>query len=179
MEKYNIPTILISSSTILQTNDTKKIFTLVPNRSGINNYIFIITSAHLNKDSILTYGLIQTNTKNMDISLSSITNEECSRTINESIGNWLTIKDYLKSYVIVPDRGNIVKKLQQKLQPLKPIMIVEEDSDSDNEDEQIIVATPAPAPAPALAPIVTLTKTKKVAAPKSAKNTTKKVKATV
>ena len=37
------------------------------------------------------------------------------RNINESIGNWLTIKDYLKSYIIIPDRANIVKKIQQKL----------------------------------------------------------------
>ena len=170
MEKYNIPTILISSSTILQTNDTTNIFTFVPNRGDSDMYIFIMSSAHLNKDSILKYDLIQTNTKDMNISLSAIINEECSRNINESIGNWLTIKDYLKSYIIIPDRANIVKKIQQKLQPLKPGFIVEEDSDSDNEDEQIIVATPAP---------TILTKTKKVAAPKSAKNTTKKVKATV
>ena len=165
MEKYNIPTILVSSKTILQTNDTTNIFTLVPNRSDSNIYIFIITSAYSIKDSILKYDLIQTNTRDMEISLSVITNEECSRTINESISNWLTIKDYLKDYIIIPDRANIVKKLQQKL---KPIMVVEEDSDNGSEDEQIMVA-----------PIADPTKTKKVAAPKSAKNTTKKVKATV
>jgi hypothetical protein len=102
----------------------------------------------------------------MEISLSTITNEQCLRTINESISNNITIKDYLKSYVIIPDRGNIVKKIQQKL---KPVMVVEEDDDNDSGDEQIIVAPP----------IATLTKTKKVVAPKSAKNTTKKVKATV
>jgi hypothetical protein len=106
----------------------------------------------------------------MEISLSAITNEECSRTINESISNWSPIKDYLKNYVIVPDRGNIIKKIQQKLEPLKSGFIVEEDHDS--EDEQIIAA-------PIAAPIATSTKTKKVAAPKSAKNITKKVKATV
>ena len=88
------------------------------------------------------------------------------RNINESIGNWLTIKDYLKSYIIIPDRANIVKKIQQKL---KPVMVVEEDSDNDSGNEQIIIAASIAAP----------TKTKKVAAPKSAKNITKKVKATV
>ena len=105
----------------------------------------------------------------MEISLSAITNEQCLRTNNESISNSLTIKDYLKNYIIIPDRTNIVKKLQQKL---KPIMVVEEDSDNDSGDEQIIAA-------PIVTPIVTPTKTKKVAAPKSAKNITKKVKATV
>ena len=165
MEKYNIPTILISSSTILQTNDTTNIFTLVSNKSASDTYIYIITSAHLNKDSILKYDLIQSDTRNIEISLSVITNEQCLRTINESIDKCVTIKDYLKHYIIIPDRANIVKKLQQKL---KPIMVVEEDSDNGSEDEQIMVA-----------PIADPTKTKKVAAPKSAKNITKKVKATV
>ena len=48
-------------------------------------------------------------------------------------------------------------------------MVVEEDSDNDSGNEQIIIAASIAAP----------TKTKKVAAPKSAKNITKKVKATV
>ena len=126
MEKYNIPTILISSKTILQTNDTKKIFTLVPNREDLDSYIFVTTSAHLTTDSILKYSLIQTNTRKMDISLSSaITNEICLRTISESISNWLNIRDYLKNYVIIPNRGNVVKKINPAIN-----FVIEEDSDN-------------------------------------------------
>ena len=126
MEKYNIPTILVSPKTILQTEDTKKIFTLVPNKD-LDTYIFVVTSAHLTKDSILKYNLIQTNTRNMEISLSAITNEQCLRTISESIGNWLNIKDYLKKYIIIPNRGNIVKKLNPAIN-----FEIEEGSDSDD-----------------------------------------------
>ena len=165
MEKYNIPTILVSPKTILQTDDTKKIFTLVPNRGDSDTYIFVVTSAHLTKDSILKYNLIQTNTRNMEISLSAITNEQCLRTISESIDSYLNIKDYLKGYIIVPNRGNIVKKL-------KPATNFEIEEGSDSDDEIVNVVK-------ALEPVpkkVTNTKKNK-ALSATVNNTTKRLKA--
>ena len=162
MEKYNIPTILVSPKTILQTDDTKKIFTLVPNRRDSDNYIFVVTSAHLTTDSILKYNLIQTNTRNIEISISTITTEQCLRTISESIGNWLNIKDYLKGYIIVPNRGNIVKKLN----PAINFDIEEGSEEGDNDNIEITKEVKA---------VKQVIKTKKVKVVNN-KNITKKIK---
>ena len=118
MEKYAIPSILISSRTILQTNSLKKIFTLVP--SSTDEYIFIVTSAQQIIENILKYNLILDEERNMVISLSHVTSEPCLKNIAESVAEWTSVKDYLKSYIIK------TKTYYAKKGGPKPVLVIEE-----------------------------------------------------
>jgi hypothetical protein len=111
LKKYNIPSILISSKNILQTNNTKNIF--VCNGETSDNFVFIVCPA-MRLENIAKYKIIVNEEKNTFFPINTLTNEGCVSTIRGEIESKTTIEAFLQSFVKAKAPKKIVKKLVLK-----------------------------------------------------------------
>jgi hypothetical protein len=110
INKYNIPTIFISQTFILQTKYTKHEFACYGNED--DKFAFILLPG-LRAENVPSYKLIQSNEGEIFISLHNL-NEECLDKIRESINNKITVEDYLNDFV-KPLKTNYEKKKPKHL----------------------------------------------------------------
>jgi hypothetical protein len=108
--KYEIPTIFISQKFILQTNYEKHEFIAYGNRE--DNFIFIIVPG-LRPEHIPNYKIIQTNDKDITISLNKL-NDKCFERINTEFESKIYIEEYLNTFM---------KPLKTEYKKKKPIEI--------------------------------------------------------
>jgi len=92
LEKYDIPSMLISSKTLLETNHSKNVF--VMNGSDRSEFIFIIAPA-LRAENVPKYKIVQSPEKKIRFSI-SIT--KCEDVLREAVRDKISIDQYLSSY---------------------------------------------------------------------------------
>jgi len=92
LEKYEIPSMLISSKTLLETNHKKNVFVI--NGNDRSDFIFIISPA-LRAENIPKYKIVQSPEKKITFPI-SVT--KCEDSLREAVREKITITDYLSSY---------------------------------------------------------------------------------
>jgi len=92
LERYDIPCMLISSKTLLETNHKKNVFVI--NGNDRSEFIFII-SPGLRAENIPKYKIVQSSEKTIMFPI-SIT--RCEDLLREAVREKITITDYLSSY---------------------------------------------------------------------------------
>ena len=127
IEKYDIPTIFISSKDILQTNNTKDLF--VAYGEPEDSFAFIIIPT-LKSQNIPGFKFIESADGNVFIPLNNISSL-CNDKIKESIENKITIENYLQKFTKMVKAS--IKKPSKK--PSKKPLIIEEDIEDRNEED--------------------------------------------
>jgi hypothetical protein len=92
LEKYDIPSMLISSKTLLETNHAKNVF--VMNGSDRSEFIFIIAPA-LRAENVPKYKIVQSPEKQIRFSISMT---KCEDVLHEAVRDKISIDQYLSSY---------------------------------------------------------------------------------
>lgn len=118
MTYYNIPTIIISTFPLLETNGTQNIFIAYRDNNAIRGkderFIFILSPSQTGKSLINKYSLIHApitpeSNITINIPLSLLTDHT---KIQEAIQSQLNIEDFLKGFVkVVPIRSRGIKKV--------------------------------------------------------------------
>jgi len=115
--KYDIPTIFICQTYILQTNYEKHQF--IGYGDDNDKFAFIVVPG-LRNENVPGYKLIQSDKGDIFISLDKLS-EECLEKVNESINDKISIEDYLDKFT---------KPLTTKYEKKKPErLVIESDSD--------------------------------------------------
>jgi hypothetical protein len=92
LEKYEIPSMIISSKTLLETNHKKNVFVI--NGNDRSDFMFIISPA-LRAENIPKYKIVQSPEKKITFPI-SVT--KCEDNLREAVREKITITDYLSSY---------------------------------------------------------------------------------
>jgi len=144
MTKYDIPCILISSKTLLETQHTKTVF--VMHGELTSEFVFIV-SPGLRAENIPKYKIIQSPEKKIFM---PITITSCQGIFNDAINNKINIEEYLTNYTRskttqyklknpnpnpIPSQKMRVKKLSKT----KLKLITDEGNDNEEKHEEQIV----------------------------------------
>jgi hypothetical protein len=118
MNKYKIPSIIVSSKSIILANRTKNNLVLYDDSS--NKFIFIV-SPSLRADNVPKYSIIISADDSMEISLNVLRDEEAKRSISESISSQITLEKMFQTFT---------KKLTgvKKKPPLSRNIIIQDDT---------------------------------------------------
>jgi hypothetical protein len=95
LNKYKIPSFLISTKYLTETNYNRQSF-LCYGKEG-DSFIFIV-SPGLRAENIPLYKYIEDETQNIVIPIDKLKNSECISDLNKSIHKQITIEEYLKAY---------------------------------------------------------------------------------
>ena len=125
VQKYEIPTLFISQKNILQTNYDSHVFLGYGNRD--DDFCFIIIPG-FRPENIPTFKMVESNTKDVFISLKNIKNDECMERIVQSLDNTITIENYLLQFT-KQKTTTYHRKDPKKL-------IIENDSQEKKDEEQ-------------------------------------------
>jgi hypothetical protein len=133
VNKYKIPTIFISSKTILQTNYTKEIFVGYSNDD--DKFVFIVVPSFKHQ-SIPKLKFIETDNNDVFINMNRL-DTECISKIKNSLEEKISVEKYLDTF---KKPMNKIKRTQPNKRPL----IIEEDEDeglknddNDNNDKNV------------------------------------------
>jgi hypothetical protein len=96
IEKYKIPSVFISSKTLLQTQYNSQLFV---GYGSITDKLLFIVIPGLRPENIPKYKVIINENKELFISVNNLININCAETIENSFRNINTVDLYLKSYV--------------------------------------------------------------------------------
>ena len=123
VSKYKIPTMLISTFNILQTNYTRTSFLLYG--TSTDKMLYILSPA-LKAGHVPQFSLIQSPTGEITFPIGIFVKEECITNINASMKAHVDIEHYLNEYV-VPDKVAYIPKKSKVVKILKKINIVGEE----------------------------------------------------
>jgi hypothetical protein len=96
IEKYKIPTVFISSKTLLQTQYNNQLFV---GYGAITDKLLFIVIPGLRPENIPKYKVIINESKELFISVNNLIDISCAETIENSFRNINTVESYLKNYV--------------------------------------------------------------------------------
>ena len=96
IEKYKIPTVFISSKTLLQTQYNSQLFV---GYGSITDKLLFIVIPGLRPENVPKYKVIINENKELFISVNHLINISCAETIENSFRNVNTVEIYLKNYV--------------------------------------------------------------------------------
>jgi hypothetical protein len=118
VNKYEIPTIFISSKDLLQTNYEKNIFVgFSQNNSNVEEKFCFVVIPSLQSEHIPGYKIIQNNNNEIFISLNEIKmddkNIECYNKIINSIENKLSIDAYLENFKKIQKKKILVEDVEE------------------------------------------------------------------
>ena len=116
IEKYKIPTVFISSKTLLQTQYNSQIF--VGYGSITDKLLFIIIPG-LRPENIPKYKVIINENKELFVSVNNLINITCVETIENSFRNINTVDSYLKHYV-KQTKTKYIKKVKLNIMEESP-----------------------------------------------------------
>ena len=116
IEKYKIPTVFISSKTLLQTQYNSQIF--VGYGSITDKLLFIIIPG-LRPENIPKYKVIINENKELFVSVNNLINITCVETIENSFRNINTVESYLKHYV-KQTKTKYIKKVKLNIMEESP-----------------------------------------------------------
>jgi hypothetical protein len=137
LEKYEIPSIFISSKLIPETRFNYQEFVCyTPKDREQSNYVFILTPAMYKRQSnkYPEYKIILNDKKNIKININNLKEGECLTNIEQAIINYYTIDDYI-SFIFEKD---ITTKYKLKKKGVRELDIeVEEEPEQDMEIEVI------------------------------------------
>ena len=117
--KYNIPTIIISTHNLLETDYENDTFAMLGTES--DKFVFILSPA-VHIKSIPGYKLIQdANTQNIFFPMSMFTDRECITKITRAVKNVISIENYISNF-----RRTTIYKPKTKRHNLKQKIEAEE-----------------------------------------------------
>jgi hypothetical protein len=134
LQKYNVPCVLISSKTILETDYKKNEFVLYGDDR--DDFLFIVCPA-LRVENIPKYKIIQSKEKNIFFKLSET---KCQDKLREAIQGKISIEDYLSGYKKSTTTKYKLKNPNQKSKPrvkkIPRLEIIDEDVEVANFEER-------------------------------------------
>jgi hypothetical protein len=107
VQKFEIPTIFISTTKLLQTNKKGHVFIGYTNNE-INNYVFIVIPG-LRSESIPELKIIETNNNDIFISLDKLLDCENKSEIEFALRNPVSIEEYLKNFTTIKPKKLIIE----------------------------------------------------------------------
>ena len=126
VEKYKIPSVFISSKTLLQTQYNRQLFV---GYGSITDKLLFIVIPGLRPENIPKFKVIINENKELFISVKNLVNIKCVESIETSFRDTNTVDDYLK---------NFVKQTKTKYIKKVKLNILEES----HEDPGVVVAPP-------------------------------------
>jgi hypothetical protein len=137
MQKYKIPSILISSKEIMQTNYTNTAFVLyndtTTTTTTTNEMCFIVTTTNRFKVVVPKYKVIQDETGEIFV----IPIPSCQERIQDALRKTIQLEDYLSRF-----SGVELNKLKKK----KIKLVIEEEGEGEGEGEEVQKPIPIPIP---------------------------------
>ena len=126
VHKYEIPTLFISPQNILQTDYESRVLLAYGDKE--DDFAFIMIPGFRN-ENIPKFKVIESNTKEVFISLRNILNNDCTKIITDAFDNFKTIEDFLIQFT---------KKKTTTYQKKKPKKLIIE-TDESQEDKNVKV----------------------------------------
>jgi len=127
-QRYQIPSILISSKTLLETGYKKTEFVLYGEQH--NNFVFIV-SPGMRAENIPKYKLMQSDEKSLFFPI-SVT--KCEDTLRQAIIDKISISDYLSTYKKSKTTKYVLKNPNPKPRKIAKLKIVEEERREEQEE---------------------------------------------
>jgi hypothetical protein len=121
LEKYKIPSVFISSKSILQANNQDKVFVAYGEKE--DNFCFIVTPL-VKIDTAPKYKLIQ-NTEDSVVFPLNVINDSCVDSIINAFDNKLTVEEFIQTFT----RENVVKKRKPVAKKRNETIIIEREED--------------------------------------------------
>lgn len=142
VEKYNIPSILISSKTLLETKHKKSEF--VMHGTPRSDFVFIVAPG-LRSENIPKYKIIQSPEKEIFFPMTIINEGKCRTSLDDAIEKKITIEEYLSSFVKTKTTRYVLKnpnpkpaiKLKSNAKPQKIKLVLQEDEDDTKINEAV------------------------------------------
>ena len=156
IEKYKIPSVFISSKTLLQTQYNSQLFV---GYGSITDKLLFIVIPGLRPENIPKYKVIINENKELFISVNNLINITCTETIENSFRNINTVESYLKSYV-KQTKTKYMKKVKLNIMDESPPPPPSRKTKTKRVTLNIMEESPQPSPSPPPQPSIKLKKVK-------------------